>query len=102
MNKFSKYTADQLKWAATDIKETLEIWKGEPDSAYVREKELELDQLRDELHNRQFKEIKAHRNKLIKKGVDGLVASMMATWIVREGLTYEEAGERADRVYWGD
>jgi hypothetical protein len=30
MNKFSKYTADQLKWAATDIKETLDIWRGEP------------------------------------------------------------------------
>jgi hypothetical protein len=102
MSKFANYTFAQLKWASTDIKETLEIWRDEKPTAYVREKEAELDMLREELMNRQDLEIKAKRDDLINKGVDGLIASMMARWMVREGLSLEAAQSRADFVYWGD
>jgi hypothetical protein len=51
---------------------------------------------------RQDEEIKVQRDNLIDKGVDGLIASMMARWMVREGLSLEAAQSRADFVYWGD
>ena len=102
MSKFANCTFAQLKWASTDIKETLEIWRDEKPTAYVREKEAELDMIREELMNRQDEDIRAQRDNLINKGVDGLIASMMATWMVREGLSLEAARSRADFVYWGD
>jgi len=102
MSKFANYTFAQLKWASADIKETLEIWRDEKPTAYVREKEAELDMIREELMKRQDEEIRAQRDNLLNKGVDGLIASMMATWMVREGLSLEAARSRADFVYWGD
>jgi hypothetical protein len=102
MSKFANYTFAQLKWASTDIKETLEIWRDEKPTAYVQEKQAELDMLREELMKRQDLEIKVQRDDLINKGVDGLIASMMARWMVREGLSLEAAQSRADFVYWGD
>jgi hypothetical protein len=102
MSKFANYTFAQLKWASTDIKETLDIWKTEGQTPYVREKELELDMIREELMKRQDTDIKVVRGDLIDKGLDGFVASMMATWMVREGLSLEAAQSRADFVYWGD
>jgi hypothetical protein len=102
MSKFSKYTYSQLQYASRDIKETLEIWRDSGQTEYVREKELELDMLRAELQKRQDVEIKSQRDNLIKKGIDGLIASMMAMWMVREGLSLEAALSRADFVYWGD
>jgi hypothetical protein len=102
MSKFANYTFAQLKWASTDIKETLEIWRDEKPTAYVQEKQAELDMLREELMKRQDLEIKVQRDNLIDKGVDGLIASMMARWMVREGLSLEAAQSRADFVYWGD
>jgi hypothetical protein len=102
MNKFSNYTDAQLEWAAADIKEVLDIWKDNPDSSYLREKELELDDLRDEMMSRQVEDIARIRRRLLRTGLDGLVANMMATWMVREGISADDARERASNMYWGD
>jgi hypothetical protein len=104
MSKFAHYTFAQLQYASRDIKETLHVWNkdGFFEHPYVREKEAELDMVREEMMNRQDLEIKAQRDNLINKGVDGLIASMMARWMVREGLSLEAALSRADFVYWGD
>ena len=102
MSKFANYTFSQLKWASTDIKETLDIWKNEGNTSYVQEKQAELDLIREEIMQRQDLDIKEVRDDLINKGVDGLIASMMATWMVREGLSLQAARSRADFIYWGD
>lgn len=104
MSKFANYTFAQLQYASKDIKETLHVWNkdGFYEHPYVREKQNELDMVREELMKRQDNEIRERRNDLINKGVDGLIASMMATWMVRENLSFEAARSRADFVYWGD
>ena len=104
MSKFAHYTFAQLQYASRDIKETLHIWNkdGFLEHPYVQEKQYELDMVRDEIMKRQDVEIKARRDDLINKGIDGLIASMMAVWMVREGLSLEAARSRADFIYWGD
>jgi hypothetical protein len=102
MSKFANYTFAQLKWASTDIKETLDIWKNEGNTSYVQEKQAELDLIREEIMQRQDLDIKEVRDDLINKGIDGLIASMMAGWMVREGLSLQAARSRADFIYWGD
>lgn len=100
MSKFASYSYAQLKFASDDIRQVLDIWKDSPDSSYVRDKWLELDMVRDEMMKRQLGDIKVARNRLLKDGVDGAMATMMATWMVREGISLEVARERADMMYW--